>query len=248
MAAFSEKPIGIIYFGKMKTIGLLGGLSWESTALYYQQLNLEIKRKLGGLHSAKLLMYSFDFDEVEQLQSTGNWEKLALLMTEKAQILEKAGAEGIVICSNTMHKTAEAVQKGIQVPIIHLAHATRDAVLRENLRKVGLLGTRFTMEQDFYKRHLTDAGIQVVVPNQLDRDNVHNIIYSELCMGVCKPESKQIYLNIIEHLRREGAEGIILGCTEIPMLIQAQEVEIPIFDTTFIHIQAILQYMLSGNH
>lgn len=229
----------------MKTIGLIGGLSWESTALYYQHLNVALRNHKGGLHSAKIWMYSFDFDEIEQLQSDGDWEALDAIMAEKALQIERAGAEGLVICSNTMHKTADAVQSAVTIPIIHLAHATRDAILKQGLSRVGLLGTRFTMEHDFYKKHLSDAGIHVLIPEKTQRELVHDIIYSELCMGECKLESKQIYLEIIQNLIESGAEGIILGCTEIPLLIQAEDVAVPIFDTTAIHIQAITEFILT---
>ncbi len=229
----------------MKTIGLIGGLSWESTALYYQQLNVALRNNKGGLHSAKIWMYSFNFDEIEQLQSDGDWEALDAIMAEKALQIERAGAEGLVICSNTMHKTADAVQSAVTIPIIHLAHATRDAILKQGLSRVGLLGTRFTMEHDFYKKHLSDAGIHVLIPEKTQRELVHDIIYSELCMGECKLESKQIYLEIIQNLIESGAEGIILGCTEIPLLIQAEDVVVPIFDTTAIHIQAITEFILT---
>lgn len=219
----------------MKTIGLIGGMSWESTVTYYQIVNNTIKQKLGGLHSAKILLYSVDFAEIEEYQANGEWEKSAEVLSEAAVNLEKAGADYIVICTNTMHKVAPEIQKHILIPIIHIAEATAEELKKNDISKVGLLGTKYTMTQEFYKNKLIDAGIDVVIPNQEGVEIVHNIIYNELCLGIISEESKMKYLAIIDELVKNGAQGVILGCTEIGLLIQQQEVKLPVFDTTQIH-------------
>lgn len=229
----------------MKTIGLLGGMSWESTDLYYQQLNKSVQQKLGKLHSAKIVLISVDFAEIEILQRQGLWDDAALYLKEKTIQLEKAGAEGILLCTNTMHKVASAIESSVSVPFIHIADATAKEVLNQNIGKVGLLGTQFTMEQDFYKHRLEEQGINVLTPNQEHRQMVHNIIYDELCLGVIKEESRQKYIHIVEQLILEGAEGIILGCTEICMLIGDTQFSVPLFDTTSIHVQAAVDFALS---
>jgi aspartate racemase len=220
----------------MKTIGLIGGMSWESSLEYYRILNEKVKKELGGLHSAKTILYSVDFEEIKNLQHEGEWDKLTEIMIGAAKSLEKAGAEMIVICTNTMHKMAPEVENNINLPLLHIADATAQSIKNLKLKKVGLLGTKFTMEQEFYKNRLIEKhNIDVVVPNDEDRDLVHKIIYNELCLGKIKDSSKQEYIRIINNLIKDGAEGVILGCTEIPLLIKQEDVAIPIFDTTTIH-------------
>lgn len=227
----------------MKTIGLIGGMSWESSLEYYRIINEKIKQELGGLHSAQSLMYSVDFEEIKNLQHEGKWDELTTIMIDAAKRLEKGGADMIVICTNTMHKMANEVQESINLPLIHIADTTAQAIKDLNLKKIALLGTKFTMEQDFYKGRLTEKhGIEVIVPNDEDRDMVHKIIYNELCLGNIKESSKQEYIRIIEKMANSGAEGVILGCTEIPLLIKETDVSIPIFDTTTIHAEkAVLE-------
>lgn len=219
----------------MKTIGLIGGMSWESTVTYYQIVNETIKKELGGLHSAKVLLYSVDFDEIEKYQASGEWDKSAEVLSQAAMNLEKAGADFIVICTNTMHKVVPQIQKHISIPIIHIAEATADELMKCGITKVGLLGTKYTMMQDFYKNKLVDAGIEVVIPNSVGIETVNNIIYKELCLGIISEESKKKYLEIIDDLVKQGAQGVILGCTEIGLLIQQEDINIPVFDTTRIH-------------
>lgn len=219
----------------MKTIGLIGGMSWESTVTYYQVINETIKKQLGGLHSAKCILYSVDFDEIEKYQARGEWDKSADVLSEAAQALERAGADYIVICTNTMHKAAPEISRRIHIPILHIADMTAAELQKQGIRKVGLLGTKYTMQQDFYKNILIEQGIEVVIPNDADVDVVNRIIYDELCLGKILEESKAVYLDIIHELARNGAQGIILGCTEIGLLIQQSDTDIPLFDTTRIH-------------
>ena len=219
----------------MKTIGLIGGMSWESTVTYYQVINETIKKQLGGLHSAKCILYSVDFDEIEKYQARGEWDKSADVLSEAAQALERAGADYIVICTNTMHKAAPEISRRIHIPILHIADMTAAELQKQGIRKVGLLGTKYTMQQDFYKNILIEQGIEVVIPNDADVDVVNRIIYDELCLGKILEESKAVYLDIIHELARNGAQGIILGCTEIGLLIQQSDTDIPLFDTTLIH-------------
>lgn len=219
----------------MKTIGLIGGMSWESTVTYYQILNETIKKELGGLHSAKCLLYSVDFAEIEQYQAEDNWSKSAEVLADAASNLEKAGADFILICTNTMHKIAPQIQTKISIPILHIAEATADELERSQITKVALLGTRYTMTQDFYKSKLIDRGIDVLIPNKDDIEIVHNVIYKELCVGTISLESKKEFLRIIDDLSERGAQGVILGCTEIGLLIKQSDTKIPLFDTTFIH-------------
>ena len=229
----------------MKTIGLIGGMSWESSLEYYRIINEEVKRKLGGLHSAKILMYSVDFEEIEKVQHQGKWDEATKLMIEAAQRLEKGGADFVVICSNTMHKMSGEVEKNIGIPLLHIADATADKIKEVSFKKVGLLGTRFTMEEDFYKGRLKERySLEVVVPDEKGRQIVHDIIYKELCLGVIKPSSKDQIYEIIQNLVKDGAEGIILGCTEIPLLIQQEDVKVPLFDTTRIHAESAVEYAL----
>lgn len=219
----------------MKTIGLIGGMSWESTVTYYQIVNETIKRELGGLHSAKVLLYSVDFAEIEKYQASGEWEKSAEVLADAAMNLEKAGADYIVICTNTMHKVAPEIQKKISIPIIHIAEATADELKLKGISKVGLLGTKYTMTQEFYKSKLIEAGIEVVIPDQAGVETVNDIIYNELCLGIISEESKKKYLSVITDLEERGAQGVILGCTEIGLLIQQKDTKLPVFDTTQIH-------------
>ena len=221
----------------MKTIGLIGGMSWESTTSYYQLINETIKEKLGGLHSAKILLYSVDFAEIERYQASGDWDKSAQVLSEIAQKLEQAGADFIVICTNTMHKVAPQIQEKITIPILHIAQATAEVLLENGIQKVGLLGTKYTMTQDFYKEKLLEAGLEVVIPDQAGIEEVNHIIYDELCLGHIKDSSKQTYLATINDLKNAGAEAVILGCTEIGFLVKQEDTEMPLFDTTEIHAQ-----------
>ena len=219
----------------MKTIGLIGGMSWESTVTYYQIINETIKNRLGGLHSAKCILYSVDFDEIEKYQTRGEWDKSADVLSEAAQALERAGVDYIVICTNTMHKVVPEIGRRIHIPILHIADMTAVQLKKQGIRNVGLLGTKYTMQQDFYKNILIRQGIEVIVPNDDDVDVVNRVIYDELCLGKIFEKSKAAYLDIIHKLARNGAQGIILGCTEIGLLIQQSDTDIPLFDTTLIH-------------
>ncbi|MCP1460066.1 MULTISPECIES: aspartate/glutamate racemase family protein [Bacillus amyloliquefaciens group] len=229
----------------MKTIGLIGGMSWESSAEYYRIINEEIKKKLGGLHSAKCLLYSVDFKEIEHYQSIGAWDKAGEALGQVARSLEKAGADFIVICTNTMHKVLGYIQEMITIPILHIADATAEQIIRQDIRSVGLLGTKYTMEQDFYKSRIASHDINVIVPDDDERELINNIIYQELCLGEIKQSSKNIYKKIINNLVDRGAEGIILGCTEIGLLVKAEDSKVPLFDTTVIHAQKAVNKSLS---
>ena len=230
----------------MKTIGLIGGMSWESTVSYYQLINETIKEKLGGLHSAKILLYSVDFAEIERYQASGDWDKSAEVLSQIAQNLEQAGADFIVICTNTMHKVAPQIQKTISIPILHIAQATADALLENGIKKVGLLGTKYTMTQDFYKEKLFEAGLDVVIPDQAGVEEVNRIIYDELCLGQIKESSKQAYLAIIDDLKNAGAEAVILGCTEIGLLVKQEDTDMSLFDTTEIHALRAAEFAVCG--
>ena len=219
----------------MKTIGLIGGMSWESTVTYYKIINETIKRELGGLHSAKILLYSVDFDEIEKYQSSGEWDKSAAVLGDAAANLEKAGADFILICTNTMHKVADAVQKRISVPILHIAEITADVLKSEGIKKVGLLGTKYTMTQDFYKAKLIEAGIKVVIPDEAEIEMINDVIFNQLCLGIISEESRTKFVQAIEQLKAKGAQGVILGCTEIGLLIEQKDSILPVFDTTLIH-------------
>lgn len=219
----------------MKTIGLLGGMSWESTALYYKIINEQVKRRLGGLHSAKIVLYSVDFHEIERLQASGEWDKAGQLLAAAARSLECAGADFIVLCTNTMHKVAGQITDAVDISLLHIADATAARINAAGIQKVGLLATRFTMEQTFYKARLEHYGIEVLVPAEQERQNVHNIIYNELCQGIIREKSRAIYRQVISRLADAGAEAIILGCTEITLLVQENDCSVPLFDTTFIH-------------
>lgn len=219
----------------MKTIGLVGGMSWESTTSYYQIINETIKRELGGLHSAKILLYSVDFAEIEHYQAVGDWDKSAQVLADIAQRLEQAGADFIVICTNTMHKVAPQIQKKIAIPILQIAQATAQALVDDGIRKVGLLGTKYTMTQDFYKEKLLESGLEVLIPDQAGIADVNRIIYDELCLGDIRESSKQTYLTVIDDLKNAGAEAVILGCTEIGLLVKQSDIALPLYDTTVIH-------------
>lgn len=229
----------------MKTIGLIGGLSWESTTDYYRYINTLVKEKMGGLHSAKCLLYSFDFEEIVALQKAGHWEKATELMINAAKTLEAGGADVVLICTNTMHKMAKEVQASLSIPLLHIAEVTGNKAKEAGLKKVGLLGTMFTMEHAFYKETLLDQGIETIVPEKEERESVHHIIFDELCKGIILPESKKTYIRIIEKLIDQGAEGVILGCTEIPLLIKQEDSSIPLFDTTFLHAKAAVSFALT---
>ncbi|MBQ1358412.1 MAG: aspartate/glutamate racemase family protein [Oscillospiraceae bacterium] len=219
----------------MKTVGLIGGMSWESTIPYYRIINDYVKDTLGGLHSAKIILYSVEFDEIEKLQSSGEWAKAAEILGDIAVKLENAGADFILICTNTMHKVAGEVQAMVSVPIVHIADATADVLEKDRITKVALLGTKYTMTEDFYKSRLIDRGFEVVIPDGEDIDTVNEIIFDELCVGVIKDESREKYSEIIDKLRAKGAQAVILGCTEIGLLIEQKDSSLPIYDTTVIH-------------
>jgi aspartate racemase len=230
----------------MKTLGLIGGMSWESTVLYYQHINQTVKARLGDLHSAKLLLYSVDFAEIEALQASGQWQAAGQLLAGIAQKLELAGADALVLCTNTMHKVADAITGAVNIPLLHIADPTAQAIKAAGLTRVGLLGTRFTMEQDFYRSRLEQShGLTVLTPPQADRDLVHQIIYQELCLGQVKDTSRRIYLRVISDLQAQGAQAIILGCTEITLLVQAQHSALPLFDTTTLHARSAAQWAMS---
>ena len=229
----------------MKTIGLIGGMSWESSLEYYRIINETVKRELGGFHSAKSLMYSVDFQEIEELQHQGRWEDATRIMIDAAQRVEKGGADFVVICTNTMHLMAEDIKKNIRIPLLHIADVTAAKIKEMGHTIVGLLGTRFTMEQDFYKGRLKDNhGIDVLIPEEEERIEIHTILYDELCLGSIKTISKDKFQNIIANLESRGAEGIILGCTEIPLIVKQEDYEIFLYDTTTLHAQAAVAYSL----
>ena len=228
----------------MRTIGLLGGMSWESTAIYYQFANEIVRDRLGGLHSAPLLLSSVDFAEVEELQSSGRWDEAGELLAKEAQRLETAGADLLVLCTNTMHKVADAIEAAVSIPLLHLGDATAGAVRAAGLTTVGLLGTGFTMSQDFYRNRLESHGLTVLVPDADDQAMVHRVIYDELCLGVVRDESRAAYVDVVDRLVASGAEGIILGCTEIELLISPDDLEVPSFPTTRIHVEAAVDAAL----
>lgn len=229
----------------MKTIGLIGGMSWESTIPYYRQINQSIKERLGGLHSAKVVLYSVDFHEVERLQHAGDWDTAGALLASAALALELAGADFLVLCTNTMHKVAPAIEAATRIPLFHIADPTAEAIKDAGLSTVGLLGTRFTMEQAFYKDRLRERhGLQVLIPNQHDRDVIHRVIYDELCLGRVVEESRGDYRRIMAGLVDLGAEGIVLGCTEISLLVGQQDSTVPLFDTTTIHARKAAEWAI----
>lgn len=219
----------------MKVIGLIGGMSWESTVTYYQIINNTVKEQLGGLHSAKILLYSVDFSEIEECQAKGEWNKSADILANAAKNLEMAGADFIAICTNTMHKVVPQIQEKISIPIIHIADATAEELKRNHIQKVALLGTKYTMTQNFYKERIISNGIEVIIPDEKDVEIVNSIIYDELCLGNINDASRNEYIRVIEELKELGAEGVVLGCTEIGLLIHQKDSPLPIFDTTQIH-------------
>lgn len=230
----------------MKTIGLIGGMSWESSAEYYRIINETTKAELGGLHSAKSIMYSVDFEEIGALQRHDRWQEAGHLMAAAAQSLERAGADFVVLCTNTMHKLAHEIQANIRIPLLHIADATAQKVKAAGISKIGLLGTRYTMEHDFYKgRLIRKYGLDVITPDGADRETVHRIIYDELCLGMVKPESRERYISIMAKLVEAGAEGIILGCTEIELLVRDEDSRVPLFLTARIHAIAAVEYALT---
>ena len=233
----------------MKTIGLIGGMSWESSLIYYRLINKAVKERLGGLHSAKCIMYSVDFAEIEPLQHDGKWTEAAQKMSEAARHVEDGGADFLVLCTNTMHKTANDIERHVNIPLLHIADATAEKIKGEGLGRLGLIGTRSTMEDDFYKGRLIDKhGLEVVVPDEDQRQAVHRIIYDELCLGVIRQDSKERYKDIMDNLVRRDAQGIILGCTEIGLLIGAEDASVPVFDTTKVHAEAAVEYALAPGH
>ena len=234
------------YGDYMKTIGLIGGMSWESSAEYYKIINETVKKRLGGLHSATLIMYSVDFEDIEKLQHAGEWDRATEFMVDAARKVERGGADFVLICTNTMHKMADEVQQALNIPLLHIADATAAEIKAHNMKHVGLLGTRFTMEEDFYKRRLQeDHGLTTIVPEEDERTIVHDLIYDELCCGEIRESSREKYKTIIENLIKRGAEGIILGCTEIPLLVSQRDSPVPVFDTTRIHAEAAVTLALT---
>lgn len=228
----------------LKTIGLIGGMSWESTVTYYKIINETVKEKLGGLHSAKCILYSVDFQEIEECQANGNWEKSGEILGEAAYNLEKAGADFIVICTNTMHKVVNQIKEKISIPILHIAEMTAEKILEKGLKNIALLGTKYTMEQDFYKSKLIEKGINVIIPDKNDIETINKVIYDELCLGTINSNSKKKFLEIVDKLRNKGAEGIILGCTEIGLLIKNADTDVPLFDTAIIHAEQAAIYSI----
>lgn len=229
----------------MKTIGLIGGMSWESTLSYYQALNLGVKAELGGLHSAKIVLVSVDFAEIEKLQHLGEWDKTAAILSEAASGLEAANADFFMICTNTMHKVADEVQAKVNIPLLHIADATAELLVKDGIKKVGLLGTQFTMAESFYKGRLTEKyGIEVLTPSDDDQSIIHRVIYDELCQGVVNAQSRAAYVEIIEKLRDNGADAVILGCTEIALLVKETDTNVPLYDTTAIHAEAAVKLAL----
>ena len=229
----------------VKTIGLLGGMSWESTALYYRLINEGVKARLGGLHSARIAMVSVDFQEIESLQHRGDWETASTILCTAARQIEMAGADFLLICTNTMHKVADQIEASVRIPLLHLADATAEQIKVRQIDRVGLLGTAFTMQEDFYRSRLSERHkLDVLIPDDSDIDIIHNVIYDELCQGVVRQESRQHYLRIMNNLHAQGAQAIIEGCTEIVLLVQQQHTDIPLFDTTAIHAQAAVEWAL----
>lgn len=230
----------------MKTIGLIGGMSWESTITYYQIINTVVKERLGGLHSARCILYSVEFDEIERCQSSGDWERAGAILAEAAAGLERAGADFIVICTNTMHKVAGQVRSAVSVPLLHIAQVTAAELRRQGVERVALLGTRYTMEQDFYKSVIAESGIEVLIPGEEARALVNAVIFDELCRGVISQDSRRAFLDIIAELAGQGAQGVILGCTEIGLLVRQEDTPVPLFDTTQLHAKQAAQDALEG--
>ncbi len=230
----------------MKTIGVIGGMSWESTLEYYRIINEAVKEKLGGFHSAKMVLYSVDFAEVEALQHRGEWDQAAVLLTEAARRVEAAGADFALLATNTMHRVFDEIRKGIRIPLLHIADVTGREIRARGLTRIGLLGTRFTMEQEFYKGKLArDFGIDVLIPDEAERQAIHGILYDELCLGTVKDASRDVFRQIIGGLESRGAQGIVLGCTEIPLIVKQKDYGLPLFDTTDLHARAAVELALS---
>jgi len=229
----------------MKTIGLIGGMSWESTSTYYRMINTGIKERLGGLHSAKIVLVSVDFAEVEQYQNREDWSAASRLLADSASQLERAGVDAILICTNTMHKVASGVQSAVNIPLLHIADSTANLLIQDGMQKVGLLGTEFTMEQDFYVGRLEQLGLEVIVPEKSDRKLIHRVIYDELCLGEIVTSTRQQFVEICGSLAARGAEAIILGCTEIGLLLESQDLPTPLYDTTAIHAAYAVDFMLA---
>jgi len=230
----------------MKTIGLIGGMSWESTVPYYQIINEAVKNRLGGLHSAKIVLYSVDFDEIETCQSTGDWKRSGAILGDAAKRLEIAGADFILLCTNTMHKVVPQIEEMIHIPVVHIADAAADELEKCHIQRAGLLGTKYTMTQDFYKKKLIDRDIDVLIPEETDIEIVNDIIFRELCVGEIREKSRKEFQRIIDHLKEMGAEGVILGCTEIGLLVQQSDSSLPVFDTTRIHANRAAEIALEG--
>ena len=228
----------------MKTIGLLGGMSWESTVTYYQLINEAVRERLGGLHSARLVLHSVEFDEIEGCQSSGDWDRAGAILGDAAAGLERAGADFLLICTNTMHKVAPQVQARVSIPLLHIGEVTARALLRQGIRRAALLGTRYTMEQDFYRDKLAQAGIQVLVPGPEDRAELNRIIFEELCVGRLLPTSRGRFRTVTEGLAAQGAQAAILGCTEIGLLLRQEDTPVPLYDTTVLHAQAAVELAL----
>lgn len=230
----------------MKKIGMLGGMSWESSATYYKLLNEEVKKRLGGLHSAKIILSSVDFEEIEKFQHSALWDETAEILSNEAKAIEAAKAEFLIICTNTMHKVVPQIEKNISIPILHIADSTGKALVKDGIKKVALLGTKFTMTEEFYKNRIeVKFGIEVIIPNEQEQDIIHEVIYKELCLGKCNRNSRDKYIKIIKRLEEEHeCEGVILGCTEISMLIKQGYVDIPIYDTTSLHVLDAIDYAL----
>jgi aspartate racemase len=249
MASQPSKPLGVCFHfqgGALKTIGLIGGMSWESTVPYYRRINETIKKRKGGLHSAKIILYSVDFHDIERLQYVGDWEAAGELLAGVARSLESAGADFLVLCTNTMHKVGPAIEAAVDIPLLHIADPTGAEIKRAGFSTVGLLGTRFTMEQEFYRERLRERhGLQVLIPPQQDRDIIHRIIFEELCLGKIVPDSRAEYRRVMAALIAQGAQAIILGCTEIALLVSQQDSTVPLFDTTSIHASAAAEWALS---
>jgi len=230
----------------MKKIGLLGGMSWESTGHYYRLINEEIKRRLGGLHSAEIILYSVDFDPIEKLQHKGDWPGTEKLLLDAARSIEKAGADCLLICTNTMHKVAPAIEEALEIPLLHIADAAGEALTEKGVVKAGLLGTAFTMEEEFYRKRLEEKyGLEIIVPEQSDRQLIHRVIYDELCLGTIRQESAAAYYRIIDQLAGRGAQGVVLGCTEIGLLVSSDFASVPLFDTTVLHARKAVDFALS---
>lgn len=229
----------------MKTIGLIGGMSWESSAEYYRILNEKVKQELGGLHSAKCILFSVDFGEIEALQAKGDWEEAGKRMSGAAQSLEKAGADFLILCTNTMHKVADVVEEAVSIPMLHIADATAERVKREKIETIGLIGTKYTMEMSFYKERLKSKGLAAVIPQESERTEVNRIIFEELCAGETRQSSKKYFQEVIQKMVEKGAEGVILGCTEIGLLIKPEELEVPVFDTVLLHAESAVERALS---